>query len=335
MASNSTLDDVLSMISDENEETPKKASTQQTLRDRMLSESNSARQNTQMKEKEEELSEEIITEEEEEEYDTKGRNKKFVFIVIALILAVITAIILVITLTKGKGEETEEVVEEQTEVTEELVTEEPVEQESIFKTTYDFDQIQNLLAAGATQEQVQTWQNNGVEYDYVYLTMLDRYYGWQLNNTLPTYDMTSPEYKEIIGKTWMSLPLRTDIAEWTEDKYLAYSYEVEQNLDYEKIEPYGNQLFLKVYLDADTHDSWFFLNVTPQDWNMLDDTGNVVVDYTYQTHWLPYENQLDAVEDKENIFITSATLNIIESQKNIERKNGEQGAGSILDQVGE
>ena len=216
----------------------------------------------------------------------------------------------------------------------EVMLPEPVEEvvieESIFAITYDIEQVQNLLAAGATQEQVNEWQANGVEYNYVYFTMLDRYYGWQLSNTLPTYDIASDAYKDVIGQTWMSLPKRNDIVEWTEDM-LAYEHQVKQNLDYEKVEPYGNQLFLKVYLDANTHDSWFFLNITPNEWNLLDDTGNVVVDYVYQTHWLPFENQLDAVEDEQNIFIVSATLDIIESIKNIEDRKSESNTSSLID----
>lgn len=331
MASNSTLNDVLSMISDDETETPKKQSTQQTLRDRMLNESKANTLNPAMQQKEAELSDEIISDEVEEETDAENRSKKGPVIIIALIIVLISAIILIIAFT-SKNKKTEEVTDETvtTDIIEETTEQEPVVQESIFKTTYDYDQIQNLLAAGATNEQVTMWQDNGVEYSYVYYTMLDRYYGWQLDNTLPTYDMASPEYKEVIDDTWMSLPKRTDTAEWTEDKYLAFSYDIKQNLDYEKIEPYGNQLFLKVYLDADTHDSWFFLNVTPQEWNQLDESGNVVVDYTYQTHWLPYENQIDAVEDKEHIFITNATLNIIESNKNISSK--ENADGNIIGQ---
>lgn len=329
MASNSTLNDVLSMISDDEAETPKKQSTQQTLRDRMLNESKANTPNPAMQQKEEELSDEIISDEVEEETGAESRGKKGPVIVIALIIVLISAIILIVAFTsKGKKEEADVTDETAaTDVIEETpIEQEPIEQESIFKTTYDYDQIQNLLAAGATNEQVTMWQDNGVDYSYVYYTMLDRYYGWQLDNTLPTYDMASPEYKEIIDDTWMSLPKRTDTAEWTEDKYLAFAYDIRQNLDYEKVEPYGNQLFLKVYLDADTHDSWFFLNVTPQEWNQLDESGNVVVDYTYQTHWLPYENQIDAVEDKENIFITKATLNIIESNKNISSKDNADGS---------
>lgn len=332
MARNSAMDDVLSLISDDDSgSSTKSTSSQQNLRDRMLSESKSETVRKEYAQREEDLSEEIIEEEEEEEYGTEKKNSIGKIVIAAIIVLGLIVVGLIFFLGRSNKEE-EEVVEEP--VVGEVMLPEPVEEvvveESIFATTYDMEQVQNLLAAGATQEQVNEWQTNGVEYNYVYFTMLDRYYGWQLSNTLPTYDIASDAYKDVIGQTWMSLPKRNDIVEWTEDM-LAYEHQVKQNLDYEKVEPYGNQLFLKVYLDANTHDSWFFLNITPNEWNLLDDTGNVVVDYVYQTHWLPFENQLDAVEDEQNIFIVSATLDIIESIKNIEDRKSESNTSSLID----
>jgi heme/copper-type cytochrome/quinol oxidase subunit 2 len=333
MAKNSAMDDVLSLISDDDSSTStKQVSSQQSLRDRMLSESKSETVRKEHIQREEELSEEIIEEEEEEEYGTESKGKLG-----KIIIAIIVVLVLVVVglfIFAGAGKKEEEVVIEEPPVEEavmlEPVVEEVVIEETIFSTTYDMEQVQNLLAAGATPDQVSEWQKNGVDYNYVYFTMMDRYYGWQLTNTLPTYDVASDAYKDVIGQTWMSLPKRTDIIEWTEDM-LAYEHQVRQNLDYEKVEPYGNQLFLKVYLDASTHDSWFFLNITPNEWNLLDDTGNVVVDYVYQTHWLPFENQLDAVEDEQNIFIVSAKLDIIESIKNIEDRRTESNTSSLID----
>lgn len=332
MARNSAMDDVLSLISDDDSgSSTKSTSSQQNLRDRMLSESKSETVRKEYAQREEDLSEEIIEEEEEEEYGTEKKSSIGKIVIAAIVVLGLIVVGLIFFLGRSNKEE-EEVVEEP--VVGEVMLPEPVEEvvieESIFATTYDMEQVQNLLAAGATQEQVNEWQANGVEYNYVYFTMLDRYYGWQLSNTLPTYDIASDAYKDVIGQTWMSLPKRNDIIEWTEDM-LAYEHQVKQNLDYEKVEPYGNQLFLKVYLDANTHDSWFFLNITPNEWNLLDDTGNVVVDYVYQTHWLPFENQLDAVEDEQNIFIVSATLDIIESIKNIEDRKSESNTSSLID----
>lgn len=329
MAKQFDTDDVLSLIQDGTEDkgANRAPSSQQNLRDMMLRERQTQSAQQGLAEKEEELSEEIIDEEEEEEYGTEARSKKLPIIIGGIALLLVLGIIILLFSTRDTSidmeQPTEEVPAEEIYIEPEVTVTEPVMLE-----TYAYDQIQNLKAAGATQEQIDMWQKNGTPYEYVYYTMLDRFYGWQLTNTLPTYDLTSDAYKEIIGQTWMSLPERTDIVEWTTDN-LAYMHSVQQNLDYEKVTPFGNQLFLKVYLDASTHDSWFFLCITPEQWNMLDDEGNVVVDYEYQTKWLPHESLIDQKEDTSEIFITNATLNIIESMANIENKNNSDTSSVI------
>lgn len=323
---NSALDDVLSMIDmgdDAPEATPSTKpagkSSQQSLRDRMLNESNAnAAANARAKEqaeRERQLSEEIVEEEIEEE-NKPALNPK-ILIGVGVMAAIIVVILIAQFMSKGK-KEPEAPPEEITQV-EPIIEDEP--QEMVFQQVYTVDQMNMLRDAGATSEQIQMWQDNGIMFEYVYYTTLERYYGWQLANTLPTYDLASDAYQEVISDTWMALPKRTDLEEWSTEGYLATHMEMHQNLDYEKIEPYGSQLFLKVYLDADSHDSWFFLNITPEEWNALDDRGNVVVDYTYDTHYKPYENLFEAEEDTENIFITGATLDIIESLKNQNKNN--------------
>jgi hypothetical protein len=321
---NSTLDDVLSMIDtgDGNSSggggstpPPRKSSTQ-SLRDKMLAESQQQQQQRQPVEQvDENAVEQELLDEEYEEENKPAVNIKIVIGVV--VLAVLILIIIIMQVLKGKNKEVEEPVVEEEPIIEEVYTEPVVDEGfSIAAVTYSDDQISDLRNAGATTDQITAWQENGTPYEYVYYSMLENYYAFQLQNTLPTYDLTSDEYKETISDTWVALDKRTDVAEWSSDDYIAYTYEVTQNLDYEKIEPYGSQLFLKVYLDAQTHDEWFFLNITPMEWNQLDDTGNVVVNYTYCTHYLPYESKFDAVEDTENIFITDATLDIIQSLAN-------------------
>ncbi len=329
MARQSDMDDILSMIKDDSDDGgTKKPTSQQSLRDQMLRESRKESAGQGVAEMEEELSEEIISEEEEEEYGTEKRKNKLPLIIGGGLLLIVLGLLIWLFSTRDTDIPMEQPEETVAEETLELPPAEVTVTETVPLQVYDYEQIQNLKAAGATDEQITMWQENGTNYNYVYYTMLDKYYGWQLTNTLPTYDLTSDAYKEIIGETWMSLPERTDIVEWTKDN-LAYKHSVQQNLDYEKVTPYGNQLFLKVYLDASTHDSWFFLCITPEQWNMLDDKGNVVVDYEYQTKWLPHESIIDQKEDTSEIFITSATLNIIESMNSINSKNQDNTSSVI------
>ena len=319
---NSDLDDFLAMIDSDEEEQPKRKSSQQTLRDRMLNESrNSMPDEEDVDDRELELEQEIIDEEVEEE-NKPGINPKI--IIVAAIAGIIVLILLIGSAVSKKRKADEEArlaaeAQAQAEaMAQAQVVEEPEEdlQPSNWGALiYTDEQIINLRNAGLTQEAITKFQNDGVPYDYIYFTYLEQYYAWQLNNQLPILDTASPEFKEVIDDTWLTLDKRTDTYGWTSD-YIASTYEEKQNFDYEKVEPYGNQLFLKIYLDAIDHDSFFLLNISPDDWNKLDDKGNVVVSYTYVTHYLPAENQLDRVEDTDHIFITSAQLDIIESLQN-------------------
>ncbi len=257
----------------------------------------------------EDYDEEVL--EDNSEQEKSKLNIKFILVVAVGCALVALIVFMVVSGKKGKEPPAEEVPLDLP-VVEEPVIEEPVVEEPVIMANYTADQMNNLRAIGITSDEITNYMENNVPYEYVYNTLMEQYWGWHLMNELPTYDMTSDKYKEVINQTWMSLPERHDLAEWTTD-YIAYSYDVEANLDYEKVTPYGNQLFLKIYLDDNTHDSWFFLNIKPEEWNMLGPKGNVVVNYTYQTHYKPYESIFDAEEDKDNIFIISATLNIIKS----------------------
>ena len=292
-------------------------SSQQALRERLMNQNNAQQQQQQaMQQREQQVSRQIVNNEIDEETKPAVNPK----IVIGVAVACVAVLGFIIFQFAGKSKEpVQEEVAFNNDVVIPVVEEEPQEELAFSSSVaYTAEQQQQLQAAGATQEQIGEWMGSGVPFNYVYFTLKEQQYAFSLENSLPTYDMASDQYKDIIGDTWMSLPKRTDVEEWIPD-YQAYTYEEKQNFDYEKVEPYGNQLFLKVYLDASTHSSWFFLCITPEEWNQLDDEGNVVVNYTYATHYKPYTDLFSAEEDTENIFITSATLDIIESLKN---KNG-------------
>lgn len=130
---------------------------------------------------------------------------------------------------------------------------------------------------------------------------------WVQEAVAPLYDMSSDAYKEMVSQTWLSLRKRADVNEWED---IAGYYQVRANLDYEKVDVYGNQLFVKIYLSDNNHDDFFFVFVTPEDYNKLKDSGNVIVNYTYVTRYL-HPDEYTSVEDTRNIFIISASLEII------------------------
>lgn len=281
------------------------------FREQMEQESASRRQANQNQQADEYDEDEDVFGEEEEPAKSKINLK--IILPIAGVCAVVALIVVMVTSGSKRQVEPEIPYEPADEIP--IVFDPIIEEEEtvpVIMANYTADQMNMLRSIGITSEEITDYMQNNVPYDYVYNTLMEQYWGWHLMNELPTYDMTSDSYKDVINQTWMSLPERHDLAEWTTE-YSAYSYDVEANLDYEKVTPYGNQLFLKIYLDDNTHDSWFFLNIRPEEWNMLGPKGNVVVNYTYQTHYKPYENIFDAEEDKDNIFIISASLNIIKS----------------------
>ena len=172
---------------------------------------------------------------------------------------------------------------------------------------YTSDEVSQLRGAGYTGDEIEQYQVNAVPFDEL-MEMAEEKHKEYLESLAAKYDVTTPEFEEYISQTWLSLPERTDADEWTE---IASYYEERKNFDYQKVEPHGNQLWLKIYLDDNKHENWFYLNVDPTDWMKLNDSGNVIVNYTYCTRLVQID-EFSYDEDTENIFITGATLEIIE-----------------------
>lgn len=283
-----------------------------SIRDQMRQQAAARQAQQQQNVQEPEYDEDEDVLEYNEEQEKSGLNIKFILMLVGACIVVVLILVMMMSgRKKTQVSDTPPAPVDEVPIVLDPVIEEEVAPPTIM-ANYTSDEMNNLRAIGITSDELNMYMQNNVPYDYIYNTLMEQYWGWHLMNELPTYDMTSDAYKDVINQTWMSLPERHDLAEWTTD-YIAYSYDVEANLDYEKVTPYGNQLFLKIYLDDNTHDSWFFLNIKPEEWNMLGPRGNVVVNYTYQTHYKPYESIFDAEEDQQNIFIISATLNIIKS----------------------
>ena len=90
-------------------------------------------------------------------------------------------------------------------------------------------------------------------------------------------DTASPEYQELLNKTWLGgAPLNLDAV----DPNVIYNNTSRKmNVDYEKCGAQGSQLFLKLYLDDGTA---AFMTVTPNRWKELNDSGNIVVEVTWR-----------------------------------------------------
>lgn len=169
---------------------------------------------------------------------------------------------------------------------------------------YTAEQIQQLRAAGYTGDEIEQYASTQTPYlDLIKQAEAARD-AYIQEAIAPLYDTASDEYKHYISQTWLSLRERDDVDGWIP----AMTYlEQRKNLDYEKIEVHGNQLFLKVYLDDFAHDDWFYVLVTPEQWNSLNDAGNVLVTYEYATSY-DGDDAFTAVEDTNNIYIINAYI---------------------------
>lgn len=87
------------------------------------------------------------------------------------------------------------------------------------------------------------------------------------------YKAGSQEYKDLLDSTWLSEEpkncFQPNPADYTTTMEVA-------NLDYEKLAPRGNQLFLKVIMKDKTK---YFMEISPGKYQTLDDSGNIVVEY--------------------------------------------------------
>lgn len=225
---------------------------------------------------------------------------------IALIIVGVVIVLGVLLLIFSRKPAGEEPVQDEPQATEgdDLVWIEP---EVNAGTFYTQEQINRLREVGYTGTEIEEFALNGEDVDTKVKEAEAIRDAWIQEAVAPLYDATSQEYKDMINQTWLALPKRTDIDTWETS---ASYYTERKNLDYEKIEVHGNQLFIKIYLDDDKHEDWFFLNVQPDEWAKLKDKGNVVVNYTYCTRYITSTDGF-LVEDFNNTFIISATLEII------------------------
>lgn len=242
--------------------------------------------------------------------DSNGGNEKKkmpmspkIAIIVFLVVAVAGVLLLVLS-KKPAGEEDPGVVDTPP-VEDDLVWIDPVVNAGSW---YSADDIARLRQVGYTGDEIEVFAQNGEDVNAKIEEAEAIRDAWIQEAVAPLYDATSQEYKDFINQTWLTLPERKDMYDWTQ---VAGYYAEKKNLDYEKVTVYGQQLFIKIYLDDDAHSDWFFLNVTPEEWTKLKDHGNVICTYTYCTRYI---TTVDGFinEDYNNIYITDATLEIIE-----------------------
>lgn len=146
------------------------------------------------------------------------------------------------------------------------------QEEVVFK--YTSEEIEALREVGFTGYEIEEFEF--MEYDAMTIVEEEKAKRQAALDAeiLPYFDKMSDEFKELYSKTWVGQP---DVEVGSDLTNFSYRQE-NLNLDYEKLPARGHQLFLKVYINAN---NVFFMDVTPERWNTLKDSGNIVVQVSY------------------------------------------------------
>jgi hypothetical protein len=207
--------------------------------------------------------------EEQEDQDSKNplrfiRDRRAVFIVIAIAVIGIIFVAVYMSFNKQENEYPEDVTQTET-------GEYEGETEYIPTFTYTQEEIEQLRAYGYTADEIEQSQFVEKPAEVLYEEAKQAIKEEQQKVIDELSDTASPAYQDLFNKTWLSGTPMNLVA--TEDYTLEGFIE---NVDYIKLPAVGNQLFLRLTL-ADG--SYLFMTVTPERWFELRDIGNIVVRY--------------------------------------------------------
>jgi hypothetical protein len=171
---------------------------------------------------------------------------------------------------------------------------------------YNDYEVKQLRAAGFTGDEIEA---AGAMYvpveDMLQQAELERQ-EWLNSAIKPLMDTASPEYKENLKQSWLGLEKYDNISDFQNTGSI---YEVRRNLDFEKVDVYGNQLFIKIYLDAEG-EKYFFHQLNPSDYFRLENSGNIIVTYQYVCPLV--QTGFGYSEDTSRFFIISSSVEIID-----------------------
>lgn len=140
--------------------------------------------------------------------------------------------------------------------------------------SYSIEELAALRTNGYTADEVEYYKSLEIPAEsLVYDAQIKRQELYE-EEIAPYMDAASDEYKELAADTWVGqeeFKLQTDIGD--------YRYYTEVwNVDYKKLPARGNQLFIKLTVEDG---SAVFMNVTPEQYLRLNDSGNIVVTVKY------------------------------------------------------
>lgn len=143
---------------------------------------------------------------------------------------------------------------------------------------YTAEELASLRRVGYTADEIEQFQLEEKDAESL-VEEAEKAREEYLEETLePFYKGRSEKFKKLEASTWIGLEEvdRDDIPTTPEQWDAVSTSSVTINTDYEKVEPRGHQLFLKIYI-SDDDDDWIYYQCSYKEWSQLKDKGNIVV----------------------------------------------------------
>ena len=141
---------------------------------------------------------------------------------------------------------------------------------------YTADEIANLRKVGYTGDEIESYEQQSMPASDLISQAEAEREAWVQEAVAPYFDTASEEWKNFMNTTWYGLP---KVESYNPDPLSSQIINYTLNADYEKVESYGHQLFIKIYLNAEG--DYAFMITTPDRYAELADSGNMVVNITY------------------------------------------------------
>lgn len=233
----------------------------------------------------EDYSEVDVTEEEPVSKPKAKVNAKVVAIALVAVLLIAAIIVVVVFMTiRGKAKEDERAMQEQLEfdrVMSELYAEQGLtmgspEVESVevpeVMLIYSGNEVYALRKWGYTAREIEKASNDRLSAQALVDEARAMREEAQKEALAAVSDTASPEYQNLLASTWLGGE-DIDLSTVSPDA-LQNATTSTENVDFEKVEPKGTQLFVRLYLKDGTK---AFMDMTPRRYVQLNDSGNMVV----------------------------------------------------------
>jgi hypothetical protein len=195
----------------------------------------------------------------------KNRKTMFILIGVVIFAVVIFAVYASVKARSAGTPDDEQVGVNDTEV----IGEEGAEPVYVF--TYTQDEIERLRSFGYTADEIETSQITEIPVDVLCEQAEQKIKAEQQKIIDELSDTASEVYQELVNKTWLA---GATISLTPTEDYMLEGFV--ENVDYIKLPPRGNQLFLRLTMLDGTYS---FMAVPPYRWMELRDSGNIVIRY--------------------------------------------------------